>query len=171
MPCDCTTYECLDVIQQFNGCPSVIELQLLATQTATYQWMYEFNGRWFGGTVDVETGENITLPWVFNENYIHTIKFLYNNAVVDDTCYKLNTANIAGSYATSGDAGSNYLTFDVEVAGTEVTNPDIASRTIVLIADGNQIYNSSGFTQTGNTFEMTNGASFYVGQIITLVFE
>lgn len=170
MPCNCETYTCLNVVQEYNNCPTVLELQLEATQTATYSWEYEFNGRWFGGTVDVTNGENISLPFVFNEDYIHVIKLYYNNELVNDTCYKLDTSKIAGSYTASSTSGRGYLTFEVDANGATVTNADIANRAIVLIADGNQIYNSSGFTQAGNSFTMTNGVSFYIGQTITLVF-
>lgn len=170
MSCGCTIYECVVPVFDFTDCPDTIELALTAPNTGVYQWLYEFNGRWFGGTVTVTQGENITLPYVFNENYTHTIKFYYNNLLVNDTCYTLDTSLIAGSYTTNTSSGGvAYLTFEA-VDGAEQTNADIANRNIIGIMDGAQIYNVAQFTQNGNTFEMTNGVSFYTGQTLTLIF-
>lgn len=170
MPCKCETYTCVSVVPNYTDCLETIELDLEASDTGVYQWEYEFNGKWFGGTVNVVDGENIELPWVFNEFYVHAIRFLYNGALVGDTCYLLDTSSIAGSFATPSSTGAgNYLTFEAEVGDTQ-TNADIAGRTIILISDGAQIYNVSQFTQNGNTFVMTNGVSFYAGQVLTLIF-
>lgn len=179
MACNCTIYACLDVVQQYTGCPSVLTLRLPATETTTWPWEFEFNGRWFGGTVDVTTGQNIVLPWVFNEHYIHLIKFYQADGdLFNDTCYKLDTSKVAGSYSAPSEAAEvSYLTVALtedmltEVDGQQVvTIAAIAARDIILIADGNQIYNTGSFTQVGNSWTYTNGAVNGVGQIITILF-
>lgn len=177
MACNCDNYVCLEPVRQYDNCREVVTVQLGAAATTTYTWEYEFNGRWKGGSIDVTSGENIVLPWVFNEHYRHTIKIYDENGdLFNDTCYTFDTSKVAGSYATSSGGGfTNYLnvTLTEEMLsddGTTVTIPAIAGRTIILIADGNQIYNFASFTQDGNSFTMTNGNSFYAGQKITLQF-
>lgn len=174
--CGCEIYECLNVVPDFSGCPDVIETDLVASETATYNWQFEFNGRWKGGTVDVTEGEAIILPYVFNENYIHLIKFFLGGELVNDTCYKLDTSIIPTSYSQNTEVENGPMSFIVtdEMLSTDddgyqvLTNASINSREVALIADGNQIYN--GFEQDGNSLTMTNGAVFTVGQKITLVF-
>lgn len=178
MPCNCTIYACLDVVQQYNSCPTVVTLDFEAPGTGTYQWQYEFNGRWYGGTVDVVEGENIVLPWVFNEQYVHLIQFFNNGTLLNSTCYKLDTSKIAGSYSTPSEAAEvSYLTVTLtedmltEVDGQQVvTIAAIAGRPMILIADGNQIYNTGSFTQSDNSWTYTNEAVNYAGQIITILF-
>jgi len=177
MACNCENYACLEVVQQYNSCPELLTVKLPANATGTYTWEYEFNGRWKGGSIDVTSGENIVLPWVFNEHYVHLVKFYdAEGELLNDTCYKLDTSKVAGSYSTpDSSSGMGYLnvTLTEEMLSdddTTVTIPAIAGRTIVLIADGNQIYNFASFTQDGNSFTMTNGNSFYAGQKITLQF-
>lgn len=171
MSCKCETYTCVSVVPNYEDCLETIELDLAASNTGVYQWEWEFNGKWFGGTVNVTDGENIELPWVFNEFYVHAIRLLYNGDLVGDTCYLLDTSSIAGSFTTPSGGGSagNYLTFEA-IDGDTQTNADIAGRTIILISDGSQIYNVSQFTQNGNSFVMTNGVLFYAGQVLTLIF-
>lgn len=174
--CDCTTYECLEVVQDYSECPEVVTIKLEATATETLKWQYEFNGSWKGGTLDVTQGENIVLPWVFNESYVHEIKFYSDDVLLNDTCYKLDTSKISGTYNTPTSSASTFLTFEVTSGmlstnddGEQVlTNSDIASRTAAILVDGNQSYN--GFTQSGNAITMTNGVTFYVGQKITILF-
>lgn len=178
MACNCLTYECLDVVQQFEDCLSIITLDLEAEETGTIKWQYEFNGRWKGGTVDIVEGENIVLPWVFNEHYTHTINFYNTDGTKQDICYKLDTRKIAGSYTDNGGGGTSTKYLNITLTdemlsddGATVTNSLISGRSILLIADGNQIYNRGSFTQAGNSFTMTNGTSYYAGQLITLLFE
>lgn len=179
MACDCTTYECLDFVRQYTNCPEFLTVKLEAAATTTYSWEYEFNGDWKGGTIDVTTGENIVLPWVFNEHYIHLIKFYDENGdLLNDTCYKLDTSKIPGTYTTPSSQVDNYLNvtltagmLSIDDEGRQIiTIPAIAQRTIIFVADGNQLYNVASFTQDGNAFTMTNGAVFKSGQIITLLF-
>lgn len=176
MACNCSTYDCLDVIQQFDDCQSVITLDLKATETGTIKWMYEFNGRWKGGTVDVVQGENIVLPWVFNEHYVHLINFYNVDGTKQDVCYKLDTSKIAGSFSEpTPSGGASYLTFEVTEEmlsddGKTITNNAINDRDIILISEGTQAYNASQFTQSGNGFTYTGDAVAYVGQLITLIF-
>lgn len=176
MACDCTTYACLDFVRQYSNCPEFLTVKLEAAATGTYSWEYEFNGRWFGGTIDVTGGQNIVLPWVFNEQYTHLVKFYDENGdLLNDTCYKLDTSKIPGTYTTPSSGETNYLNVTLtegmlSEGGTVVTLSTIAGRTVIFVADGNQIYNAGSFTQDGNEFTMTNGASFYAGQIITLLF-
>lgn len=176
MACNCTTYTCLDVIQQFNNCPEFLTLRLLAPATGTYSWQYEFNGMWRGGTIDTTISENIVLPYVFNERYVHTIKFYdTDGTLLNDTCYKLDTSQIAGTYTTPTVGESNYMNvtitsgmLSVDGDNQVVTIDAIGGRTIVFIADGNQLYNFASFTQDGNSFTMTNGTTFISDQKITL---
>lgn len=181
MACDCTTYTCLDFVRQYTNCPEFLTVELEAAATATYTWEYEFNGRWFGGSIDVTNGENIVLPWVFNESYIHVIKFYdATGDLLNNTCYKLDTNKIPNTYTTPSSEETNYLnvTLTADMLSTDgdgnqvVTISGIAGRTIVFVADGNQLYNAGSFSQPegDNEFTMTNGASFYAGQIITLLF-
>lgn len=174
--CNCTEYECLSIVQQY-ACADIVTLRLAAPTTGTYAWEYEFNGRWNGGYIDVTQGENIVLPYVFNESYVHEIKFYYGDGeLVNETCYKLDTSKIAGSYTNNDAPQENGINITVEDESgegtTTVTDDSINGRTILLVADGNQIYNSSGFTQSpgSNTFVMTNGAVFTDGQELTLIF-
>lgn len=179
MACNCGTYACLDVIQQFNNCPEFLTIDLEADETGTWQWKYEFAGRWFGGTIDVTSGEDIVLPWVFNEQYIHLIEFYkVDGTLFNDTCYKLDTSKVAGTYTTPTTSESNYLNVTLTAGmlsmdgdGQQVvTIPAIAGRTIIFVADGNQLYNNGSFTQSGNSFTYTNGTENYAGQKITLLF-
>lgn len=179
MACDCTTYECLGVVQSYDNCATTITLELESLDTGSYNWSYEFNGRWFGGNVEVTEGDNIILPWVFNENYVHKIKFFRpSGELLNDTCYKLNTSEIAGSFITpSSDAGSKYLNVELTAdmlsdGGATVTIPSIAGKTLVSVLDGNQAYNFGSFNKAvgSDSFTMTNGTTFYVGQKITLEF-
>ena len=179
MACNCLTYTCLDVIQQYNNCPEFLTLRLVAPATGTYSWQYEFNGMWKGGTIDTTISENIVLPYVFNERYVHTIKFYdTDGTLLNDTCYKLDTSQIAGTYTTPVVGESNYLNVTITAGMLSlndeqqqvVTIEAIDGRTIIFVADGNQLYNVASFTQDGNAFTLINGAVFYVGQVITLLF-
>ena len=177
MACDCNTYDCLTVVQQYAECLSTVTLNLTAAETGTWSWQYEFNGRWSGGTVDVTDGQKVVLPWVFNEQYVHEIKFYdANGGLVNDTCYKLDTSKISGSYsAPSASSGTSYLTFIVTAAmlsneGATITNSSITSRTIIIVQDENSGYNSGSYTQASNSFTMTNSTTFYEGQTLTLIF-
>lgn len=176
MACDCTTYTCLNVVQNFDDCPDTLELDLLVPETnpqEAYVWtfLYEFNGMWKGGSIDVTSGENIELPWVFNENYIHPIKiYEADGTLFNDTCYKLDTSKIAGNYTTPTDLNEEYV-FNITVsAGSTFTSSKINGRPVMVVYDGNQSYNRQpdNFTQATNTVTMTNGVTFYEGQIITV---
>lgn len=178
MSCNCEAYACLEVLREYDNCREFLTVVLPSPVTGTIQWEYEFNGMWKGGNIDVTEGQNIVLPWVFNEYYVHDIKFYVNGELLNDTCYRLDTSKIPGSYATPATTESkslnvtltaDMLSFDDE-GNQVVTMPAIGSRTILLIADGNQIYNIASFSQSGTSFTMTNGAVFYAGQIITLLF-
>lgn len=174
MACECTTYECLEVVKEYNNCPTIVTLDLQALATGTYSWEYEFNGRWRGGSLEVTQGENIVLPYVFNEYYIHAIK-LYDEAgaLLNDTCYKLDTSKLPGTYTTTAQNADLFLPVTVsDPSGEGISSMTIAGingRTIKLIVADPQVY--TGFTQNGNTFTMTNGAVFYDGQKIVLVFD
>lgn len=178
MGCNCTIYACLGFIDQFNNCPEFLTLDLEADETATWPWKYEFNGRWFGGAIDVTSGSDIILPWVFNEQYIHLIEFYKSDGTLfNDTCYKLNTSKVAGTYTSANVVADNYLnvTLTAEMlstgeSGQVVTIPAIAGNTIIGIGDGNQFYSGASFSQSGDAFTMLNGASFYAGQVITLLY-
>lgn len=177
MACNCDTYTCLEVVQQYSNCHTTLTVDITATETTTYSWEYEFNGRWFGGTIDVEEGEKIVFPWVFNESYVHLIKIYdTDNVLLNDACYKLDTSKVAGTYSTPSIESSNYSNITLTEAMLSedkktVGNSVIADRDIVFVADGNQLYNFASFTQDGNEFTMTNGNAFYVGQKITLQYE
>lgn len=181
MACNCDNYACLEPVRQYDNCREVVTVQLEAAATTTYTWEYEFNGRWFGGSIDVTAGQNIVLPWVFNEHYRHTIKIYDENGdLFNDTCYTFDTSKVAGSYTTPTIPNTDYILnvtltegmLSVDGDGNQiVTIPAIAGNSIMLIADGNQIYNFGSFTQAGNSWTYTNGASNYAGQKITLIFE
>lgn len=172
MACDCTTYECLETVINLEPCADSITLKLPADETGTWLYSYEFNERWFGGSVEVENGVNIVLPFTFNEHYRHTIKF-YNseNELWNNTCYTLDTSKIVGVYAQGTvSVQENIFNVTVEEDGSTVTSGKIAGRNVMLVADGAQVYNRQpdNFTQTGNSFTMTNGVSFAAGQILTI---
>jgi len=181
MACDCTTYTCLEVVQNFSDCPDTVELDLAVPSldpAESYVWtfLYEFNGIWKGGSIDVTTGENIEFPWVFNENYIHLIKiYEADGTLFNDTCYKLDTSKIAGNYTEPTDLREEYV-FNVTVsAGSTFSSSKINGRNVMVVYDGNQSYNRQpdNFTQPSgsNTVTMTNGVVFYEGQIITVIIE
>lgn len=50
--------------------------------------------------------------------------------------------------------------------GANVTNAAF-SRPVMLLNDGQQTYNRAQFTQAGTTITMTNGVTFYTGQLLT----
>ena len=174
MDCGCTTYNCLDVVREFTNCRSILTLYLQAGETATYSWEYEFNGLWRGGTIEVTTGDNIVLPYVFNEYYIHLIKiYKANGDLLNDTCYKLDTTKLPGNYTTATPEDNNTLEVTItdesgQGAGS-FTVDAINGRTVKYIIADPQVY--TGFTQTGNQITMTNGVTYYDGQKILLVFE
>lgn len=174
MACSCTSYTCLNIVQQYSNCLSTVTLDLVAGATGTYTWRYEFNGTWKGGNIDVTESAKIVLPYVFNENYTHIIEiYKGDGTLLNDTCYTLDTSRIVGSYATATVETPNYLNVTVtddmlSDNNTTITLNTIDDRSIVFIADGNQLYNFASFTQSGNSFTMTNGAAFYVGQKITI---
>lgn len=179
MACNCTNYACLAVQRDFADCPTTLTLVLASPITGSLEWEFEFNSVWRGGTIDVTEGENIVLPWVFNEQYIHLIKFYNGDTLLNDTCYKLDTSKISGSYTSPGSSTetTNYLTFTVTAgmlsdSGATITNASIGGRTILLIADGFQIYNSGRFAQVSgsDTFTMSAPVKFKAGQVITLLF-
>lgn len=179
MACNCTNYACLEVVRDFTNCPTMLTIVLASPITGSLEWEFEFNNSWKGGTIDVTEGENIVLPWVFNEQYIHLIKFYNGDTPLNDTCYKLDTSKISGSYVSAGSSteATNYLTFTVTAgmlsdSGATITNASIAGRTILLIADGFQMYNSGRFTQASgsDTFTMSAPIKFKAGQVITLLF-
>lgn len=171
MACDCTIYECLETVINLADCPDEIELVLEADETGVWIFSYEFNGRWFGGSIDVVDEENITVPFVFNEHYIHLIKFFKaDGSLLNDTCYKLDTSKIVGNYTTATVTEENIFNVTVS-AGNTFTSSKINGRAVMIVDDGQQAYNNTTFTQSGNTGTMTNGAVFYEGQIITLIMK
>lgn len=173
MPCDCTTYTCLNTVINLTDCPDEIELVFPATETGSWIFSYEFNGRWFGGSIDVVNTENVVLPWVFNENYIHVIKFFDSEGdLLNDTCYKLDTSKIVGNYtAPATVTEENIFNVTILADGVTFTSSKINSREVMIVDDGNQAYNNTGFTVVGNTGTMTNGVTFTEGQIITLIMK
>lgn len=104
--CDCEAIICLNVVPAI--CADEITLRLTADETGTWLVFYEFNSRWFGVEVEVTNGQNIVLPYVFNNNYTHNIKF-YNTdyELFNDTCYSLNTASLPANSTTAG-GGNTY---------------------------------------------------------------
>lgn len=59
--------------------------------------------------------------------------------------------------------------FDVTaIDGDTQSDGRIGAFELATISDGTQTYNRSQFLQTGTSFQMTNGASFYAGQLLTL---
>lgn len=172
MACDCTTYACLEVVQNFDDCPGTVELDLAANATGVWTFLYEFNGKWKGGSIDVTNGENIELPWVFNENYIHQIKIYdADGDLFNDTCYKLDTSKIAGNYTTPTDLAEEYV-FNVTVseAGSSFSSSKINGRDVLLVGTGRQSYNVSEFSQSVNTITM-NTVVFKAGQVITVTIK
>lgn len=174
MACNCTTYTCLELAPRIVQCDELILTTLVANQTGTWLMKYEFNGSWFGEEIDVTTGQYIELPFVFNENYNHTIEF-YNTSdtLFNDTCYTLDTSKILGSPSTSSatspssGGGFAYDTVTAE-AGDSVTMNAIG--TAILLFDGNQSYTADKFTQVGAVITMTNGVLFYDGQQVTILY-
>lgn len=173
MACDCETYVCLSTVPDFSDCPDTIELVLEATETATWIWEWEFNGKWFGGYIDVTNGENIELPFVFNENYIHQIKFTKaDGTLFNDTCYKLDTSTIAGNYTAASSGTSSEYIIEVTIAadGSAFTSSLIASRTVmVIITNGTSKIRTADFTQSSNTITFVNGDTVVIGQKATLI--
>lgn len=174
MACDCTTYTCLEVVQNFSDCPDTVELDLAATATGVWTFLYEFNGRWKGGSIDVVNTENIELPWVFNEQYIHIIKiYTADGTLFNNTCYTLDTSKIAGNYTEPSDLTQEYV-FNVTVsAGSSFSSSKINGRDVMVVVTESQSYNRqpANFTQVNNTVTMQNGVVFYEGQIITVITE
>lgn len=174
MACDCTTYECLNTVINLNQCRETIELVLEADETGSWIYSYEFNERWFGGSVDVVDGENIELPYTFNEHYVHKIKFFKTDGnLLNDTCYTLDTSKIVGSYSTpTASVQENIFNITVSIGNT-FSSSKINGIPVMVVFDGNQSYNRQpdNFTQVGNTVTMTNGVVFYEGQIITVTLK
>lgn len=174
MACNCTTYTCLELAPRIVQCDELILTTLVASQTGTWLMKYEFNGSWFGEEIDVTTGQYIELPFVFNENYNHTIEF-YNTSdtLFNDTCYTLDTSKILGSPSTSSatspssGGGFAYDTVSAEDGDSVTMN---AIGTAILLFDGNQSYTQSMFTQVGAVITMTNGVVFYDGQQVTILY-
>lgn len=67
------------------SCGSAVELPLIAEITGVVVMNVRFNGVTIKRDVNIVSGQNITVPNVFNENYLHEIWFedsdgvLYNN--------------------------------------------------------------------------------------------
>lgn len=152
-------------------CGESIVTLLQANQTGTWLMKYEFNGNWFGVEIDVTNGQLIELPFVFNENYNHTIEF-YNNsdALFNDTCYTLDTSKIVGTPSATSPSSSSGFSYDIVTAeaGDEL-EMNVAGNAILLF-DGNQSYTQDKFTQSGTTITMTDGTTFYDGQRITILY-
>lgn len=174
MPCDCTTYACLNTVINLTDCPDEIELVFPATETGSWIFSYEFNGVWKGESIDVVDTENVVLPWVFNENYIHVIKFFDSEGdLLNDTCYKLDTSKIVGNYTTAATVTEENI-FNVTVgAGSTFSSSKINGRPVMVVLDGNQSYNRQpdNFTQAdgSNTVVMVNGVSWLAGTVITVI--
>lgn len=95
MACNCETYSCLDV--DFDPCSDGVELPLVADETGTWTVLIEFNGTWVRLSIEVEDGENIVIPNVLNEFYVHTIRLLNTEKeLFNDVCYKLRTQTVSG---------------------------------------------------------------------------
>lgn len=172
MACDCTTYACLETVINLTDCPDEIELVLPADETGSWIFSYEFNGKWFGGSIDVVDTENITVPFVFNESYIHVIKFFKEDGTLfNDTCYKLDTSKIVGNYTAATVTEENIFNVTVAAAGASFTSSKINSRPVMVVMKGSQAYNRNAvnFTQSGNTVTMTNGISWAAGTIVTVI--
>lgn len=172
--CDCEAIICLNVVPAL--CADEITLRLAANETGTWLVFYEFNSRWFGLEVEVIDGQNIVLPYVFNNNYTHNIKF-YNTdyELFNDTCYSLNTSTIpSAGVAPSPSPDLGYLL--VEISGN-ITTVDAADDTYYnawflthditeITTNGQSYLVGESFTQSNGFITWTNGGSWYVTQIV-----
>lgn len=176
MACNCEEYSCLEVIA--SDCED-LTVNLTADETGEWTMQYEFNGLWFKETIDVTNGERLTLPAVFNEVYVHTVKF-YNTdgELVNDTCYQLDmsivpsyspsqTSPVMPSYfeyiVVSGEPSDGLVNGRKEIAeGNSITDPRLAGYTVTGVGALSQFYNSGDYTKvkSSSTLTMTNGVSF-----------
>lgn len=80
-----------------------------------------------------------------------------------------------GTYANYNFTPSQLITyilgqtnFDISKVGdgNTVTDSRFGDREVATVNDGQQTYNRGQFTQVGDTITMTNGTSFYNGQLL-----
>lgn len=192
MPCECTIYECLNVLS--SNCDEIV-LDLVADETGIWTMRYEFDEFWFQRDIDVTSGDPILIPNVFNEKYKHTIEFYdVEGEKFNDTCYTLDTSRLplnsgSGNVPTPSNA-VDYLAYIVvsgtpsdglvdigngvmgkEIAeGTEsFTDSRLIGKLVTSVETLNQTFTPNQFvkTQPSDTFTLT-GITLFDTQVLIL---
>lgn len=170
MACDCENNACLELAPRVLQCGENIVTLLAADETNTWLMSYEFNGRWFSENIDVVDGEFVELPFVFNEQYSHLLKFYKaDGSLFNDTCYTLDTSLLMGSLSSSSSPSSSGFAY-ANAIGNGTAEVDFVLGTPIVVFDGTQSYIQGQFTYAAGVITMTNGVVFYDGQPLTILY-
>lgn len=148
-----------------------IDLSIDGLPTGDYTMYALFNGVKLSKTVTSTTAGEITIPNIFNENYVNFITLVdNNNAVFNDTTYAIRTIPCVG--ATIPDVpsitNSNIITM-LSSAGSTIVNAMLVGRNVAAIIIDDYSKNI-GFTKNilDNFITFTDGTILVEGQSLTI---
>jgi len=165
---DCTNTVCLNLY--FSPCDSGINTGIVLDTSGDYTVLVTFNGIVKRADIEVVANEPIILENILIAPYTHEIKIYdVDGNLVNGTCYMANTyLTLTASGLTPNPPSCAKKFITVESDGATITDEFIGIHTISSIGASNQLYLGDGvdFTQSGDTITMTNGVTFYAGQIV-----
>lgn len=160
MSCECTDFICLEVL--YNPCSEGAELNIVATETATWSADIYFNGMPTEFSFGVTQDEKIIIPSaLLNEYYTHEFR-LYNGGGILLDCYHLKSraSNNAGEFTPIPPLPNEVSAKTFEGNETSTQNFPGIGEPIFRISIGNQVY-MEGFDQDGETITMHDDVLFY----------
>lgn len=176
MNCNCNRYECHDVL--LVECAQEIPLPVIADETGTWHMIMKFNNVTYRTDINVQSGVPVTIPNVFNENYLHVVYFVKTNGTVfNHTCYKLNVmatimtnpGHVSGTKTTS-------LPILTTAPGTVIQHNDLIGvvvHDVITVEDGSYQMSKNGITHDANTGEidLSNIGGYGQNINITILYE
>lgn len=158
------------------SCGDTVEIPLVAETTGTFTMFAKFNGIRITRQIAFIEGENIILPNVFNENYLHEIWF--NNLAGDK--YKDVNYSIKMVYCTSPETAppplppiEDYNSI-ISISTNETTLID--GRMVGKVVTAyiiNDISKNTDFTKPldSDTLTLINGNTFEPDSVVTIIFQ
>lgn len=157
---------------EFCSCNSNIELPIAASETGTFMLVAIFNDVRITRNINIIEGQNILIPNIFNENYLHEIYFSSSSGeILDDTHYSIKTV-----FCLNNNNGMPTDGLISIVAIAESGNVLIDDRMIGRIVTAyiiNDISKNTEFSKplNSNTLTLLGDNLFDDNSIVTVIFE
>lgn len=153
------------------SCGSTVELPLVAEITGVVVLNVRFNGVTIKRDVNLVSGQNITVPNVFNENYKHHIYFETTTGVKYlDTVYSIQVITCLSNSNNEDDMLISIVS--VADAGITITDDRMIGRTVTAYVI-DDISKNTEFSKpiNSNTLTLLGGNTFGQNSVVTIIFQ